>query len=181
MAALLVSGFGAMPVTAQTTLTVDGDTGTVQTGDPCPTPRDSETYAEIEAAVHCAIDGDTINVRPGTYSELIYMEDRNDLIIQSTDGPETTIVDARQTGEASPPSPTTPTHPAFYLWECDNITIDGFTITDSILDASTGNIYQSTDPYLMTGVLLHSSSNWTVQNNILYNFYHGIYLSGEAG
>jgi len=138
-------------------------------------------WSSIQDAIDNASDGDTIIVMPGTYSEHIYMEGRNGLTIQSMEGAVNTIIDAKQTGECPPCSPSTPTHPAFYIRDCENITIEGFTIQDVILDASTGDIYPSTDPYLLAGVLLYSSSNCTIRNNILYNFYYGIFLCGEAG
>ncbi|ADI74068.1 hypothetical protein Metev_1193 [Methanohalobium evestigatum Z-7303] len=138
-------------------------------------------YSSIQYAVNNSSDGDIIEVAPGTYSELVYMQERNDLIIRSTNGSEATIIDAKQTGKSPLNSPGTPTHPAFYVMDCNNITIKGFTINDVILDANTNEIYQSTDPYLMTPVLLYSSSNCKVQDNILHNFYYGVFLSGEAG
>jgi|GEM_PF-2249426 len=57
------------PALAQTpaTLVVDASNGTINTGDPCATPRDGATYAHPQAAVNCAMAGDTIEVQPGTY------------------------------------------------------------------------------------------------------------------
>lgn len=51
----------------------------------------------IQAAVNAAIDGDSILVAPGTYVENVYIADRN-LVILSTDGPETTTIEAAVPG-----------------------------------------------------------------------------------
>jgi len=52
-------------------LDVDDVTGTVNTGDPCPSPRDSAVYKTIQKAIDCALAGDIIRVTPGTYSESV--------------------------------------------------------------------------------------------------------------
>lgn len=49
------------------TLVVNANTGTIDTGDTCPTARDSAIYLHPQAAVNCAEPGDTVEVDPGTY------------------------------------------------------------------------------------------------------------------
>jgi parallel beta-helix repeat protein len=46
----------------------------------------------IQAVLSSAVDGDTINVGPGTYSELINVEGKA-VTLRSTDGPASTIID----------------------------------------------------------------------------------------
>ena len=81
----------AGPVSAQTTLQVNATTGIIHTGDPCPVPRDGAVYADIQAAIACSLDGDTIIVAAGTYFENGINIDKS-LTIQGA-GPGTTIVD----------------------------------------------------------------------------------------
>ena len=59
------------PAFAATTLSlsVNGITGTVNPGDPCPNPRNSAVYKTIQKAINCAVAGDTILVAMGTYNE----------------------------------------------------------------------------------------------------------------
>ena len=51
------------------TLNVDATLGTVNPGDPCPTPPSSAVYRTIQKAVNCASAGDTIQVAAGMYVE----------------------------------------------------------------------------------------------------------------
>ena len=48
-------------------LIVNQKNGTVDFGDPCPSPRTSAKYLDVQAAVDCAMAGDTIKIRPGAY------------------------------------------------------------------------------------------------------------------
>jgi len=43
--------------------------GEIATGDACPMPATSAVYKNIQAAIDCAVQGDTIHVYPGTYNE----------------------------------------------------------------------------------------------------------------
>ena len=141
---------------------------------------DEDHVASIQIAVDRVCDGGTIYVYEGIYKEHIYMDNRTGITIQSLSGPTNTIVNASQTGISPPCSPNTHVHPAFYIRGSDGISINGFTIKDTIFDAQDGNIYAdgAGNPYLMDAVLLFGSSNCTIQNNICENFYYGIFLSG---
>lgn len=55
-------------------LSVNGSTGTVKPGDPCPSPRNGAVYQTIQKAVTCAIAGDTITVAAGNYSENVAVD-----------------------------------------------------------------------------------------------------------
>ncbi len=135
------------------------------------------------ASIQDAIDNVTstmVDIYPGTYLENVYMDNKTDITIQSVEGPGSTIINAAQTGEAPPCSPTTHVHPGFYIRGCDNITIQGLTIKDVILNATSGDIYAdgASNPYLMNSILLFGSSNCTIMDNVIENFYYGIHLSG---
>jgi parallel beta-helix repeat protein len=71
MALVLVAGLalvvGPVPVAYAATLTVDASTGTVDFGDACPDPTNSAVYKSLQAAIDCAVSGDTIVVNDGTY------------------------------------------------------------------------------------------------------------------
>ncbi len=43
------------------------ESGDIATGDPCPSPRASKTYSEIQAAVDCAKSGDVIRIGHGVF------------------------------------------------------------------------------------------------------------------
>ena len=72
------------------TLEVDGATGTVNPGDPCPSPRDSAIYRTIQKAIDCALAGDTIIVAAGTYTEDLVI-DKGDLELRPALGAAVTI------------------------------------------------------------------------------------------
>lgn len=52
-------------------LTANVTTGTVDTADLCPSPRNSATYKKVQKALDCAVADDTINVASGTYDETL--------------------------------------------------------------------------------------------------------------
>ena len=57
-------------------------------------PRD---FLTIQEAIDMAMNGDEVVVAPGTYNEVIDFLGKA-IIVRSTDGPDVTIIDARQTG-----------------------------------------------------------------------------------
>ncbi len=58
-----------------------------------------DTYQSIQAAVYYAQDGDTIIVRPGTYTETINFIGRK-VTVRSEKGPVLTVIDANGSGSA---------------------------------------------------------------------------------
>jgi hypothetical protein len=104
MALVLVAGMalfaGPVPVAqAAATLTVDASTGTINFGDTCPEPRGSAVYKSLQAAIDCAVSGDTIEVKNGTYgvagqtgckgyNAAIVIKDLDNLTIQASPGHE---------------------------------------------------------------------------------------------
>ena len=54
-------------------------------------------YPTIQEAIDAAMDGDEVEVHPGTYNETINFLGKA-ISVYSTDGPDVTIIDAQQTG-----------------------------------------------------------------------------------
>ena len=54
-------------------------------------------YRTIQEAIDAAMDGDEVEVHPGTYNETINFL-RKAITLRSSDGPDVTIIDAQQTG-----------------------------------------------------------------------------------
>jgi len=70
--AILIAIFSASTLhtyAANAILQVNGSSGTIMTGNPCPTPRTSATYKHIQAAITCAEGGDTLVIAAGMYTE----------------------------------------------------------------------------------------------------------------
>ncbi len=75
-------------------------------------------YPTIQEAIDAAMDGDEVEVHPGTYNEVIDFLGKA-ITVRSSDGPEETIIDAQQTGT---------------VVTCNNgegpdTVLDGFTVT----------------------------------------------------
>ena len=81
-------------------------------------------YATIQAAINAAVSGDTVLVSAGTYHESLII--LKPLTIKSVDGAATTIIDGNSATEN------------YYMVniKADNVTLDGFTITNPIYSAT---------------------------------------------
>ena len=75
-------------------------------------------FPTIQAAIDAAVDGDEVEVHPGTYNEAIDFLDKA-IRVYSTDGPDVTIIDAQQTG----------TVVTCHSAEGPDSVLEGFTIT----------------------------------------------------
>lgn len=95
-------------------------------------------FATIQEAVDQANDSDTIIVKDGTYTENVVVD--KSLTIQSENGPDSTIVQAADSGSD-----------VFYV-EASDVTIDGFTASGAT-------------SYGRAGIKLFSSSSCTINNN----------------
>ncbi|MDZ7832288.1 MAG: LamG-like jellyroll fold domain-containing protein [Desulfobacterales bacterium] len=117
---------------------------------------DSSGY--IQDAIDAASDGDTINVGPGDYAQNVGVT--KEVTLQSTDGAGTTLITGTGTAER-------------VSIDADNVTIDGFTITNP-----TGN----------NGITTAGFSYLTIKNNILADIgssatsgnSHGVIITGSA-
>ncbi|MCH8822221.1 MAG: hypothetical protein IH984_01820 [Planctomycetes bacterium] len=78
-------------------------------------------YPTIQEAIDTAVDGDEVEVHPGTYNETINFLGKA-IRVYSTDGPDVTIIDAQQTG----------TVVTCFSAEGPDTVLDGFTITGGI-------------------------------------------------
>jgi len=56
-----------------------------------------DEYEKIQDAVFVARNADTVRVRPGIYTDFVYIQDYQNIWLESAEGPEETIIDA--TGE----------------------------------------------------------------------------------
>ena len=103
-------------------------------------------YPTIQEAIDAAVDGDEVEVHPGTYNETINLLGKA-ITVRSSDGPEVTIIDAQQTG----------TVVTCTSGEGPDTVVDGFTIT-----GGTG-----TDPgdgFTRGGGMFNDASSPTVTN-----------------
>jgi len=148
-----------------------------------------ENFNSIQAAVDAAEPGETVLVGPGTYKERITIE--KELVIQSTDGAENTIIDGNGAGNN-----------VVNIWH-KNVTFEGFTVTNPTLGAAAdaGGIYvqdpanldatlvdnvyvlnniveatksasEGTSSYGPAGIVIGPSSSVTVSGNIIRNLHN---------
>ena len=75
-------------------------------------------FPTIQEAIDAAMDGDEVEVHPGTYNETINFLGK-EITVRSSDGPQVTIIDAQQTG----------TVVTCNSGEGPNTVLDGFTVT----------------------------------------------------
>jgi PGF-pre-PGF domain-containing protein len=111
----------------------------------------------IQSAVTSAADGDTIIVEPGTYTENIVISGRENLLIRSSEGPASTVVEANTSSEANVT--------VFTISACENITIQGLNITGAGPDHS--------------GVYVQGSTYCKVKDNILHDDALGVFLDSS--
>jgi hypothetical protein len=89
-------------------------------------PADYET---IQEAINAAVSGDTVLVAPGTYMENIDFMGKS-ITVMSTDGPEVTVIDGRQTD----------TVVQFISDEDSDSVLNGFTVTNGLGTSNGGGI-----------------------------------------
>jgi predicted outer membrane repeat protein len=77
----------------------------------------SSEYTRIQTAIEDSMHGDVVEVRPGVYRESLFYGGRRIRVV-STDGPETTIIDATGLGSAA----------VFIFGESRNAQLSGFTV-----------------------------------------------------
>ena len=82
-------------------------------------------FTDIQSAVNATADGDVLIVSNGTYILNDQIEVKNSLIIQSVGGFDNTIIDGNTSNRC-------------FMLSDKNIVLDGFTITNGVLDAGNG-------------------------------------------
>ena len=112
--------------------------------------------SSIQNSVNNATSGDTIIVKPGTYTENIKITKDNLIIRSESSDPDDTIIKAKS------PSANV------FLIQANNVKINGFKISGSI-------------KYGYAGTCLSSCTDCTVESNKLSNNSVGIYLLNSKG
>jgi len=129
-------------------------------------------FTSIQTAVDNAINGDTIIVTDGTYTENIVVD--KSIIIRSENGAEYTTVTASDSSDH-----------VFHV-TADNVTINGFNVTGVIGDGDCGIYLFGSNNSIITnnigydnyaGIVVQSSDNNTITNNNLSNGVCGIVIS----
>jgi hypothetical protein len=107
-------------------------------------PNTPPNYHTIQAAINAAGTGDTINVAAGTYDEQVTVN-KDNLVIQSTDGAATTIINPTDTSAGG-------------IWiQGSGNTFDGFTVRDFSDDSNENKI-----------IRVHSGAdNNAIRNNVI--------------
>jgi PGF-pre-PGF domain-containing protein len=118
----------------------------------------------IQAAVNSASSGDTIIVDPGTYTENIVINNKDNLEIRSSQGPDNTIIASNSTGKD-----------IISIGARMNLKITGFTISGAGGGSSGINLNMCRDCAVennkflnnSVGIYLRSSGNIVIRNNIV--------------
>ena len=111
----------------------------------------SETpFASIQTAIGSAGDGHTVLVSPGTYMENINFDGKT-IVLQSTDGPDTTIIDGNQNGSVV----------TFDNEETSSSVLDGFTIQNGNAEFGGGiSIGWNSSPTLSNLIITGNSADY---------------------
>lgn len=114
-----------------------------------------QTYETIQAAVDAASDGDTINVKTGTYAEMVDIATPN-LVLRSIDGNKAAVIE----GDGS--------DYCFYVEDGAPVTIDGFWIKPH----GEAGIYLNYDDDIEDAVV-------AITNNTVESSSYGLYCSSN--
>lgn len=148
-----------------------------------------DDYQTIQEAIDAAADGDTITVRPGTYTETIDFKGKA-LHIMGKEGPARTVIDGNASGSVV----------NFINGETANAVLEGFTITngtgtfytpfffgggincDGSAPTITGNVITANSAYSGGGILCYNFSAPALLNNVISGnsadeFGGGVYCS----
>lgn len=155
-----------LPLTASAVITVDDD--------------GLADYTTIQAAVDNAVDGDTIVVFSGIYTENVNV-DKELTIISESGNPEDTVIDVPHLPYAKNGE-----NDGFYV-TVDNVTIIGFSIKSwgagiriyYANNSKVSKVMVNSFDCVGAGILLDSSSNSLINSNNLSNLSKGIFLNNS--
>jgi parallel beta-helix repeat protein len=124
----------------------------------------------IQNTIDTANPGDTIVVRPGTYNETLNI-DKADLAIQSSNGPEVTVIDGGGSGDA-------------VVIAAPGVIFQGFTVTNSgdngikVLREAEDSIVRNniSSGHQISGIMCLASRSTVVQSNICESNLIGVAL-----
>lgn len=109
--ALLLLLLGAEALPSSAVLYVDDNDSTCAGLQPC--------FSTVQGALLSATDGEIIEVQPGTYVENIVIPESLEVVLRSTSGPTSTILDGGGTG------------PVVWVTDDATATVEGFTIQNA--------------------------------------------------
>jgi len=143
----------AAPVSAQSTLLVDGDGNGTATNCNASVPA----FNSIQAAINAAAAGDTIFVCPGIYDEQIIVT-TNDLTIRGAGTGLTVVQPSHVTKNTVRPGTTFPVMPIVLIDGASGVTIANLTIDGSLADSG-ANLFPTCGGFpFYTGIYYRISS-----------------------
>jgi parallel beta-helix repeat protein len=119
-----------------------------------------EDYPTIQEAINAAVDGDTVLVDNGTYTENINFLGKAITVI-SVNGPESTVIDGNASGRVV----------TFNSGEGTSSVLSGFTITNGLADFGGGIYCYYSSPTI---------TNCTISGNSADGYGGGIYCRGNS-
>lgn len=141
----------------------------------CPSGCD---FAKIQLAIDAAPTGSTIEVSAGTYQENVAIRDKTDMTLRGAGRGLVSLDGSAGVGDRKP---------AILIERSQNVTIEGFTITDSfigigVFSSSTATIDQTTiSRNTNTGLWVTSQARATIQDDTIRdNGFRGIDVSDTA-
>lgn len=123
-----------------------------------------DDFITIQSAIDWSESGDTVMVRPGTYYERLTIADKA-ITLQSTDGPEATIIDGEGLGTV-----------LSILWQPATAVVDGFTITNGNGGSGGGVYVIQADPTIRNSII---TGNRASTGGGVYAYWGACYLSLE--
>ncbi|MFI6284533.1 right-handed parallel beta-helix repeat-containing protein [Streptomyces sp. NPDC051018] len=154
--AAVAAVFPATPSHAASTLIVGQNPVT------CP----GQAFMSIQAAVNAAVSGDTVQVCPGLYAEIVTITTPNLTLTGATTPPADCDVVTAPDPTTDSIIATTNVSDAVVNLMADNLTLQGFTIQNGGAGPATSGVFTS-----------HLHSGYSITDNLIQNNLIGIYLN----